>query len=497
MAIIAAIDAGTSAVKCVTWRADGGLETVGRVPVEVVRAAGGLSEMEVEPVWSATKRLLRTLFAQSRRRRERVGAIALTGQVNAALCIGRDGSPLGRAMLWEDRRASAEARELFGHGDANLRRALGVRLPPGTNWPAPKFAWLSRSREGGRRLAATWRVMQVRDFLFHRLTGEAWSDAVSWIGMADLRGARFDPWLLGWCGLAAEQMPTLRDPSASAALLPDLRRALGVATGEVLPRVVLGTADMSASFIGIDAKPGEGFILANTAEIAGFLTPRETGDAPRGVVRLPLPTSLGAIDVIYGSTTNGGATLEWAMKLLGTRDRKSLDAAAAAAAPGAGGLVFVPYIAGERAPVWDAKAAGVFVGLTLNHGPGHVWRAVLEGCAMSKRHVLETGCGGRPLRETLRRVIVTGGGARDALWNQIRAGVLGVKVEASDIVEASSAGVIRLAASALGKAAEIAPSERNVVRVDRAWVAAGEASYRRYRATAERLGVAGRMNVDG
>jgi len=149
------------------------------------------------------------------------------------------------------------------------------------------------------------------------------------------------------------------------------------------------------------------------------------------------------IDVVYGSTTNGGGSIEWFRHIAGELPIEALLAEAEAAPAGSDGLIFVPYLAGERAPLWRSDLSGAFVGLRASHTRGHLARSILEGCAFSKRHVLDlTRALGSP-----RLLKLAGGTARSMLWNRIRAAVLGLPARVLPSVETAALGAIFLSAS--------------------------------------------------
>jgi sugar (pentulose or hexulose) kinase len=158
-----------------------------------------------------------------------------------------------------------------------------------------------------------------------------------------------------------------------------------------------------------------------------------------------------ALDWLAGSVTGGAATAE------------SLLAEAASVAPGADGLVFLPYLAGERSPIWDPGARGAFVGLTLGHGRAHLARAVLEAAALALRHVAA------PIRAAGLRIdelVVTGGTARDDTWNRIKADVLGVPVAVPVMRETAVLGAAILGATAVGWHADVRAAIGAMVRID-------------------------------
>ena len=231
--------------------------------------------------------------------------------------------------------------------------------------------------------------------------------------------------------------------------------------------VVTGWNDLNCGLLGTGVvRPGMGFDIGGTSEHLGLSLP---GGAPLPVARaLMLAPYLGdepqrrrAPACCYGVTSAGGGSLDWYANAFvpdllqaygqapaGTQVPGGLEAMAASAPAGAGGLIFLPYLNGERAPIWDAEARGVFFGLSSTHRHAHLARAVMEGVAFSLRQVLarvEAATGAR-----VDRVHASGGPARLALWNQIKADVLGRPLVIPRETHAACLGAAMLAAIGSG-----------------------------------------------
>jgi sugar (pentulose or hexulose) kinase len=272
--------------------------------------------------------------------------------------------------------------------------------------------------------------------------------------------------------------------------------------------VVTGWHDFNCGLLGSGiTAPGQGFDIGGTTEHVGVALGATGG--PDWPDRLMLAPYLGADQgearrVCYGVTSAGGGSLEWyGNRLVGELLRahgldlpdgggERLAALAEEAPVGAGGLIFLPYLHGERAPIWDARARGVFFGLSGRHGHAHLARAVLEGVAYSLRQVLEAVEGAVGAR--VERVVVSGGPASLGVWNQIKADVLGRPVAAPRVTHAACLGAAMLAAVGVGlhanaaraaeamvhAGAEAAPDPRRAARYN-AFFALYESLYPRLR----------------
>jgi xylulokinase len=227
-----------------------------------------------------------------------------------------------------------------------------------------------------------------------------------------------------------------------------------------------------------------------TAEVVGALAARPVLDrvaAEPMVETHAYPT--GAFFVENPGWLSGGA-VRWAQRLLGLAGDAELDALAAAAPPGAGGVTFIPALAGAMTPVWRPHARGTLHGLAAAHDRGHVARAVLEGLAFAARDVVERlAAMGLPAE----RVLLLGGGSRSAVWAQLRADVLGLPHDVAASTDTCPIGAAMIASVAAGvhpdlpAAAALAPPPRRSFAPDPRARSVADAAYRRYRALVEQL----------
>jgi xylulokinase len=390
-----------------------------------------------------------------------VAAVGLSGQVGTHVLVDRQVQPLRPALSWQDTRAHAEAAALLEQvGRERLAEVLGIDLPPGPAWPLPRLLWLQRTAPA--LLARTWRLLQVKDYVFFHLTGTLATDASSWRGLVRLPGPEMAADLLQELGLPGDLLARRHSPaSVIGQVTPAASEASGLAAGTP---VVVGWNDLNCGLLGTGVVvPGMGFDIGGTSEHLGvalaLAAPTQRAD---GLMLAPYLTESpqGAARVSYGVTSAGGGSLDWyagefvpdLLRAYGL-DLPSgavarLEALAAEVAPGAEGLVFLPYLNGERAPIWDAAARGVFFGLSGLHRHRHLARAVLEGVAFSLRQVLAAVEAATGL--TVACIRVSGGPAGLRLWNQIKASVLGRPLVVPAVTQAACLGAAMLAAIGAG-----------------------------------------------
>jgi xylulokinase len=364
------------------------------------------------------------------------------------VAAGEDGHPLRSAILYGiDTRAGreiAELRERFG--EAAILERCGSPLT--SQSLGPKLAWLAR--EEPDVWARTRRWFTAGSYLVHRLTGEDVLDHHSASQCGPLYDVRTNIWIREWAEAAVPGLPLPR--------LAWPQEALGVvsaaAAGETgLPQgipVASGTIDSWAEVAASGLRgPGEALLVYGTTM---FLL--EVGTAARPDSRLWSTTSyLPGSRNLAGGIGAAGALATWFHGVTGAESLDELFEEAAAAGPGAGGLIALPYFNGERTPLFDADARGALFGLTTAHGRGHVLRALLEGAALAVRHNLDVMAEAGASITALR---ASGGGARDGLWPGIVSDVTGLPqrrlTAAGGVATGAAAGSALLAAISLGEA---------------------------------------------
>jgi xylulokinase len=414
------LDLGTGSVKALLLDEGGAVrgEGVASYPVRAPRA--GWAESSPEDWWEAV--LEATVVAVGPRGSE-VAAVGLSGQMHGVVLTGGGGRPLRPAVLWADARSGEQLSAYRGLAVDPRGRLAN---PPAVGMAGPSLLWL-RDHEPDLYASARW-ALQPKDWLRLRLTGEAAaepSDASATL-LYDLPA---DDWaypVVEALGLRAGLLaPLVASAGVAGALTEDAARELGLRAG--LP-VAAGAADTAAAMLGGGLlRPGAVQLTVGTG--AQIVTPK---DAPE-------PDSHGRTHLYRAATAeppglwyamaavqNAGLALEWVRRVLGV-SWKEVYEEAFAVPPGAGGVVFLPYLSGERTPRFDPGARGAWTGLGLDHDRGHLLRAALEGVAFALREGLEAlESAGTPVTE----LRLAGGGASGAgnsggPWRQLLADVLG------------------------------------------------------------------------
>jgi xylulokinase len=482
------LDLGTSSVKALLMGEDGGALGDGSAPYPVRAPRPGWAESSPEDWWSA---VLEAADAAVGRRGAEVKAIGLSGQMHGVVLTDALGLPLRPAILWADARSGAE---LAGYraldGDLRLRLAN----PPAVGMAGPSLLWL-RDNEQDEYTSARW-ALQPKDWIRMRLTGDVGaepSDASATL-LYDLPADDWSYAAVEALGLRAELLaPLIPSAVVGGTLTGEAADELGLPEG--LP-VAAGAADTAAAMLGAGLLwPGPVQLTVGTG--GQIVTPKESPDPdPRFSTHL----YRGALPGLWYSMAaiqNAGLALEWVRTVLGVSWEEVYEEAFAVP-PGAGGVVFLPYLSGERTPRFDPGARGAWTGLGLDHTRGHLLRAALEGVAFALREGLEALEG---LGITAPELRLAGGGASGGPggsgdpWQQLLADVLGrplwlLREEISSVASARGAAFLAGLASGVYSAAEetlpLTPEpERSVYPGE-----AGEdyvAAYERYRELYPRL----------
>lgn len=411
------IDVGTSSVKSVL--VDDADRVVGDADalVPISRPRPLWSEQDPLDWWHAVVATLDALAVREPAAMAAVRGIGLSGQMLGVTLLDAADAPIRPALLWNDGRASAECADLHERF-ADWIDVVGCRAMPG--FSAPKLLWLARHEPAA--LARTRRVLLTKDYVRLRLTGEAASDradASATLLMDTARGDWHDA-IVAACGITRAQLPRLVE---SAEVAGGLRAEL--ASRWHLPigtPVVGGGGDNMCAGIGVGAvKAGAAYISLGTSGV--YFVANDVFVPARGQGMHTHRHAVPGLFAQHAVVLSAGAALAWMAELVRASDVASLVAEVEAACLSPDETpVFTPYLAGERTPHDDPTLTASFSGLTHSTGTLHLVQAVMEGVALALRdgHDALAGSGAR-----IEEIVLTGGGARSALWARLVAAALG------------------------------------------------------------------------
>lgn len=472
--LVIGVDSSTTATKAVAFDATGRPVASARRPHPTRRPYPGYAEQDPEHWWQGLCACLDEIT--SRLGTERIAAVAITHQRETFTLIEASGRPIRPGILWLDERARPQVAALSARlGRETLRAITGK--PPDPTPALYGLAWLAEHEP--EALVRTVRVVDVHAFLVGRLTGRAITSTASAdpLGLLDMAALDWSDRLLREVGVGRGQMPTLAPPGT--VLGEVVTAACGLRPGTP---VVAGGGDGQVCGLGLGVlTPGTAYLSLGSGAVCGIHAPAYRHDL--GFRTLVSPSGEGFIlETCLRTCTQ---LVDWVVTLTG-RPLDELATAAADVAPGADGLLLVPYWSGVMSPYWDDTARGTVTGLGLDHGPAHLFRAALEGVALEQAVALDALQRAGEVR--VRELAVTGGGASSALWCEIVATVLGRPVRRPPIADAGCLGAAILAATGIGwyasaaDAAEaMAPAagETFVPRTD--WAATYAVAFARYR----------------
>ncbi len=412
------IDLGTSSVKAVVIDDTGRLLSTGSREYAILSPQPGRAEQSTDDWWNSTVTAVREAVGDEG---TSVRAIGLSGQMHGTVLVDGNHKSIGSAIIWADQRSIEEVEEFANLvGKEMLAGTAGTA--PAAGFMGPTLLWMKR--HSPEILERSMYCLLPKDFLRLRLTGEcaAESSDASSTALFDVRKRSWSSEIISKVGLPEALFPQVLEPAQIAGKLrSEAAKELGLSTG--IP-VAAGCADQVAQAVGNGLiEPGNGSVTVGSG--GQIFIPI---DKPVRNEKLNLHVFCHAPSnrwYIMGAILCAGLSLRWFRDLLalsGEADAYDrLSALAGDVAPGSEGIIFLPYLAGERSPLMDPCARGCFIGLTLRHGSGHIARAIMEGVACALKQVLHTI---EKLSVPVGNLLAAGNGMESPIWRQIVADML-------------------------------------------------------------------------
>ncbi len=452
MANLLSLDLGTSSIKVLLVAEDGRIVGQGDGEYPINHPQPNHAEQDPEAWWQATVKAVRQALAGSEEAGRPVAAIGLSGQMHGTVLLGEGGRLLSPAIIWPDQRCQAQVQEITGRfGLEELVEITGS--PVATGFQAATVRWIQEQRPDLWRQVRT--ILLPKDYLRWRLTGRLATEPSDGSGalLLDVRRRDWSDRLLAALAIDPALLPPML---ASGTIAGELQRpaaeALGLPVG--VP-VVTGAADTAASMLGAGIVDADSLLLTISTGGQLILPAQEVQVDRQGRIH----TFCGALAPAAGqpgwyqmaAILSAGMALRWLrdeiLGLTGADTYSRMTGWAEETPAGALGLIFLPYLVGERTPHMNPQARGLFLGLTARHGRAELVRAVMEGVTLACRDAygVLAELGAAP-----RQIVMAGGGARSPLWQQIVADVFGLPVRRLRVIEQSALGAALLAGAGVG-----------------------------------------------
>jgi len=437
--VIVGVDIGTASCKAVAFTPEGRAVASGQRSYPLHSPQPGWAEQDADEVVASARAATYDAVVAASAAGHHLTGLSFSSAMHSLLGLDAAGDPITPVLTWADQRATDQARRLrAGPRGLALHHRTGTPIHPMA--PVVKLRWFVEEQPDLARRVAHW--VGIKDHLLSRLTGELVVDhgIASAMGMFNLQDGAWDAEALAYVGIDEGALPALVPTTSVLKLTAD---DLGVPVGTAL---VVGGADGPLANLGLGAtRPGAVACSIGTSGALRVATDRVRVDDRGRVFCYNLAPGRW---VVGGAVNNGGIVLEWlGDAVVPGASAEELLAEAATASAGSGGLLFLPYLLGERAPHWSGDPRGAFLGLTRDHRRPHLLRAALEGVCLQLAVVL------RSLAEAgvdVREIRATGGFSRSPLWRSILAATFGRPVGFATSPEGSSLGAALLGMTSLG-----------------------------------------------
>ncbi|WP_240422350.1 gluconokinase [Listeria costaricensis] len=442
MGYLMGVDIGTSSVKAVLFRQSGEMRARHAVDYTLYTDPSGKAEQDPEEILQATVTAIQTVMQEIRP--EQLEAVSFSAAMHSLILFDEKNNPLTACLTWADQRSNETLAKLKQMYDLHpLYEKTGTPLHPMS--PFAKLCWLHE--DCPELMARAAKIGGIKSFLIYRLFGDWLIDEslASGSGLYNLESHTWEPFALELAHVDPTMLPkVVPETTILNHLSPKWAERLGVRPDTPF---VVGASDGALANLGIQAiRPHDVTVTVGTSGAVRKIRTHYQADPYERTFCYGVTKEL---FITGGAVNGGGKIVEWALQQFGTAAERQTDNFAAfikraASAPaGAAGLLFHPYLLGERAPYWDTNLRGGFIGLSVNHKEAHLIRAVLEGIALNLASIYES------IAEEEDIVYVSGGISAHDFWCQLLANIFDREVRVPHTIEGSSLGAVILAMQAL------------------------------------------------
>ena len=459
--LLLGVDIGTSSCKTALFDPEGKVVAQGGCEYPVSYPRKGWAEQDPAQWWEGVCRAVREMISDNGIDPAEIAGIGTDGQSWSAIALDREGNVLCPTPIWTDTRSEEICRETEDRLTAEKLFGLcGNPAKPGYTWP--KILWYRKHRP--EVFEKTEKILQSNSYIVYRMTGEITQDLSQGYGLAcfDMRKGCWDEEMCEALGIPRRMLPEIVPcHQIVGRLTVDAAKQMGLREG--IP-VAAGGLDAACGTLGAGVvSPGQTQEQGGQAGGMSICIDQYAAD-PRLILGFHVVPGRW---LLQGGTTGGGGALKWLRETMCPElSFAEMSALAETAEPGSGGVTFLPYMAGERSPIWDPKACGVFFGLNFGVTRAQMIRACMEGVAYSLRHNLETAAEAGARAGVLRAM---GGSANSRIWTQIKADVTGCGIEVPGSDTATTLGAAMLAGVGTGVWQGFEEAARQTIRVNRTY----------------------------
>ncbi|WP_085993634.1 gluconokinase [Oceanobacillus senegalensis] len=441
--LVVGLDIGTTSVKAVVFNLDGKLIAEAEEMITTNYPKSDWAEQDPKEVERSTVLAMKSVINQANIGTDELLTIGISAAMHSLICVDDKMEPLSQMIIWSDKRSSYIAEELIRTNGNEIYAKTGTPIHPMT--PLLKLMWMKENHFEAYENASY--IMSMKEYLIVKWFGKRVVDysMATATGFFNVKKLQWEDSALELAGIRKEQLSEIVPPTkVLTGLNRDIANEIGLSTE--IP-IVIGSADGQLANLGSGAiNPGEVNISVGTSgAIRQFVKGAPINDKMETFTYAFTDDT----SIIGGPTNNGGVALQWFKDLMeyeGTHDE--LLAGAREIEIGSEGILFLPYVNGERAPLWNGKARGNFFGLSINHKKEHVTRAVLEGIAFN---IYQIGQSLERIAGAPEKITVNGGLTKSDLWVQIMADIFGKEIYLSDTHHNAAWGAAWTALVAIGK----------------------------------------------
>jgi xylulokinase len=448
------IDIGTSSTKVLVVDENGNVIANASTDYPISNPYPDWAEQDPEWWWNAVKNAVKKASSFPKVNLTSLSAVGLTGQMHGTVLLGRDLKPLRQSIIWADKRSVSQCKKIYERiGKEEIQKTLYNPIMPG--FMAASLLWVKDNEPS--TFKKTFKVLLPKDYVRFKLTASCAtdvSDASSTL-LFDIRKRKWASRILSILEFSSELFPAVFESiNVTGEVSADASNETGLPRGTP---VIAGGGDSEVGAVGCGAIK-EGIVSSNIGTGGQIFT---TLDRPKSDPQCRIHTFCHAVPGkwhLQGATLAAGLSLRWFKENLGQLEQTLgtlcntdpydlLSKEAELAEPGCKGLVFAPYLLGERSPHMDPNARGVLFGLSLEHKRVHLIRSFMEGVVYALRDSLEIF---KELGVKAEKVIARGGGARSPLWRQIQADIFNTEVTTVNVKEEAAYGAALLAGVGVG-----------------------------------------------